>query len=81
MISCLGASTHLIFMPSDPFQLSSIVTSQYSKTFFFWKKFPENPLSHSPKVCLYGLMRRDACLKDNFSIGIFYSSYLNVEIK
>ena len=21
----------------------------------FWKEFPENPLSHSPKVCLYGL--------------------------
>ena len=41
-------------MPRDPFQLSSVVTSQYSKT-FFWKKFPENPLSHSPKVCLYGL--------------------------
>jgi len=20
-----------------------------------WKNFPENPLSHSPKVCLYGL--------------------------
>ena len=55
MISCLGAPTRHLLMPRDPLQLSSVVTSQYSKT-IFWKKFPENPLSHAPKVCLYGLM-------------------------
>ena len=30
----------------DPSQLCSAVTSQYGKN-FFWKKFPENPLSHA----------------------------------
>ena len=53
-MSCLGAPTRHLLMPRDPFQLSSVVTSQYSKT-FFWTRFPENPLSHSPKLCLYGL--------------------------
>ena len=56
MISCLDAPTHHLLMPRDPFQLSSVVTSQYSKK--NWKKFLENPLSHSPKVCLYGLRDR-----------------------
>ena len=54
MISCLGAPTRHLLIPRDPFQLSFVVTSQYSKTFSL-EKFPENPLSHSPKVCLYGL--------------------------
>ena len=53
-ISCLGAPTRFLLMPRDPFQLSSVVTSQYGKK-FFWKKLPENPQCYAPNVCLYGL--------------------------
>ena len=52
VISCLGAPTRHLLMPRDPLQLSSEMTPQYIKK-IFWKKFPENPLSHSPKICLY----------------------------
>ena len=40
--------------PPDPFQLSPVVTSQYLKNFFL-EKVSGNVLSHTPKVCLYGL--------------------------
>ena len=45
MISCLGAPTHLIFMPRDPFQLSSVVMSQYSKKNFLEKGSGRSPES------------------------------------
>ena len=41
-ISYLGAPTRHLLMPRDPLQSSSVVTANY----FFWKKFPGNPLSH-----------------------------------
>ena len=34
MISCLGAPIRHLLMPRDPFQLSSVVTSQYRKKIF-----------------------------------------------
>ena len=76
MISCLGAPTRHLLMPRDPFQLSSVVTSQYSKI-FFWKKFPENPLSHSPKVCLYGLNMVFKVTKLT-SKAVFHHFYQNI---
>ena len=51
MISCLGAPTRHLLMPRDPFQLSSVVTSQYSKIFFLEKfsgKSPESSPENLP---------------------------------
>ena len=45
MISCLGAPTRHLFMPRDPFQLSSVVTSQYSKNIFLEKVSGKSPES------------------------------------
>ena len=45
MISCLGAPTRHLLMPRDPFQLSSVVTSQYSKIFFLEKVSGKSPES------------------------------------
>ena len=44
MISCLGAPIRHLLMPRDPFQLSSVVTSQYRK-----KKVLEKNSSKSPE--------------------------------
>ena len=50
MISCLGAPTRHLLMPRDPFQLSSVVTSQYSKTFFLEKVSGKSPESCSESL-------------------------------
>ena len=44
MISCLGAPTRYLLMPRDPFQLSSVVTSQYGKKFFLEKVTGKPPV-------------------------------------
>ena len=36
----------------------------------FWKKFPENPQSQAPKVCLYGLNFPTAAKLSNFSQNV-----------
>ena len=46
--------TQRLFRKLFPISVS-ISLPEFTKFHRFWKKFPENPLSHSPKVCLYGL--------------------------
>ena len=45
MISCLGAPTRHLLIARDPFQLSSVVTSQYSKKFCLEKVSRKSPES------------------------------------
>ena len=45
MISCLGAPTRHLLMARDPFQLLSVVTSQYSQKSFLEKVSGKSPES------------------------------------
>ena len=52
MISCLGAPIRHLLMPRD-FQLSSVVTSQYSKKFFLEKVSGKSPGSFPESLPLW----------------------------
>ena len=63
MISCLGAPTHHLLMPRDPFQLSSVVTSQYSKTFFLEKVSGKSPESFPESLPIWVKMGTSTLLR------------------
>ena len=75
MISCLGAPTHHLLMPRDPFQLSFVVTSQYSKIFFLEKVSGKSPESfpESLPIWVKGRKKVFTMVKNQFAFVSFKS--------
>ena len=76
MISCLGASTHHLLMPRGPFQLSSVVTSPYSKTFFLEKVSGKSPESFPERLPIWVWSSKKSKSPTN-SIDFTINYYLN----
>ena len=75
VISCLGAPTRHLLMPRDPFQLSSVVTSQYSKIFILEKVSGKSPESFPESLPIWVKRAQQRQIVDHASKEIFVNHF------